>query len=471
MVDTMQQQIRSSFIPFLSTSYDRQQLKRLIQIDIDEIDDGGASMLPTHMKLLFSQTAYLLSSYENMELQDRMAKVEAQVNRFLELTEDDDDSVYAACRSRLIEGANDFLLQYFDSAQKHNLMDSIEKSKAETPYDLLKSVMDIDGYRDNAMGFPISYQQRILAEFAVQRIKKKYDFNMLVVGKRGRGKSTWTAEEVSTFLEIEGQQFGIENCVLTESREDLFNAVKGWQPGEGHIFDEAINQFFSRDFFKSGDFIQLLTEVRYKRTFSAFLVPELFQIDKIVRESLVDLVAYVTERGIAVLQAPSLVSGEERYMQETPTSPVLTPEAHTDYLLTQSYNSITTSPFRMIPDNNPYWTTYESVKDNKISHKKYTKPQRLGVRLKADEHYYRLALSIANTMPNAQAVSEKSIAVYGQQVSYNTTGVGFAKWLAKNLGMKKESLIVDRPSGMVVDISNPLVRSYLVKLKSQKVNK
>jgi hypothetical protein len=462
MADTQTtQMLKSSFTPFMSESYDRQQLKRLIMLDIDEVDYNALN-IPTHMRMLYSQCVALFNPYENQIMLNGIDSVTANVNAFLESRTGDDDSAYSFYRSRLIAGATDWLAEFAMLALKHGLSDSIEKDRASTPYDLLKSILDIPGYRTNSLGFPITYQQRIIAEFALERVSKGYDFIMLVVGKRGRGKSTFIDEVMSTFLELEGRPFGIDNIVFTETREQMFNMIKEWQPGDGNIFDEAVNQLFSRDFFKSSDFISLLTEIRYKRTFTAFLIPELYQIDKIVRDGLADIVVTITERGIAIMMAPSL-AGSERYMTEKMTTPVLTPTAHTDFLLNKSLNSIVAIPFLEISEKNEFWVQYSAIKDGKVTARKFTKPRGFKQIRKKDEYYHQLVMMVANTMPNASNINAKTIETFSDRVNYKLTPEGLAGWLGNNLGLKKQDLLIATPDGRLVDVSNSLVQGYMKK--------
>ena len=459
-----EQQQRVSFTPFLTETFDLQQLKRLIMYDIDDIDQNATS-LPVHMNLLFSQTAALFTPWENQMMLRNIEQVVNTANAFAAVQQSEDDSLYSFYRSKLATTATEFLTEFSSFSIAHGLSFSLEKNKASTPFDLLKSIFDVTGYRNNSYGFPISYQQRILAEFILQRCQQKYDTILLIVGKRGRGKSTFAAEIMSTFLELQGRSFGLENIMLTESREQMFNAVKTWKPGDGYIFDEAINQLFSRDFFKGSDFISLLTEIRYKRTLAIFNIPELFQIDKIVRESLADHVVQITERGFAVGSAPSLLSGEQRYSNAKPDQPVLTPQAHTDFLLKKSMNSIIAYPFWEIPAKNEFWIQYEGIKNDKINGRKFVKPVGTVKGKRAGDFYYELAIMIANSMPNAVRLNESVVNEYSFAKTYRLTLPGFAMWLARQLGLTKNALLLDTPEGMCIDLGLPLVKSYLAKLK------
>lgn len=459
-----EQQQRVSFTPFLTETFDLQQLKRLIMYDIDDIDQNATS-LPVHMNLLFSQTAALFTPWENQMMLRNIEQVVNTANAFAAVQQSEDDSLYSFYRSKLATTATEFLTEFSSFSIAHGLSFSLEKNKASTPFDLLKSIFDVTGYRNNSYGFPISYQQRILAEFILQRCQQKYDTILLIVGKRGRGKSTFAAEIMSTFLELQGRSFGLENIMLTESREQMFNAVKTWKPGDGYIFDEAINQLFSRDFFKGSDFISLLTEIRYKRTLAIFNIPELFQIDKIVRESLADHVVQITERGFAVGSAPSLLSGEQRYSNAKPDQPVLTPQAHTDFLLKKSMNSIIAYPFWEIPAKNEFWIQYEGIKNDKINGRKFVKPVGTVKAKRAGDFYYELAIMIANSMPNAVRLNESVVNEYSFAKTYRLTLPGFAMWLARQLGLTKNALLLDTPEGMCIDLGLPLVKSYLAKLK------
>lgn len=461
---TQEQQQRVSFTPFLTETFDLQQLKRLIMYDIDDLDHNVTN-LPIHMNLLFSQTAALFTPYENAMMRRNIDQVVQSANAFMSVQQSEDDSLYSYYRTKLVTSATEFLTEFSSFSIAHGLSFSLEKNKATTPFDLLKSIFDIDGYRNNSYGFPISYQQRILAEFILQRVQHKYDTILLIVGKRGRGKSTFAAEIMSTFLELEGKPFGLENIMLTESKEQMFNAVKTWKPGDGYIFDEAINQLFSRDFFKGSDFISLLTEIRYKRTLAIFNIPELFQIDKIVRESLADHVVQITERGFAVGSAPSLLSGEQRYSNAKPDQPVLTPQAHTDFLLKKSMNSIIAYPFWEIPSKNEFWIQYEGIKNDKINARKFIKPVGTVKAKRADDFYYELAILVANSMPNAMRLNEGVVNEYSIAKTYRLTIQGFAMWLSRQLGVTRNTLLLDTGQGICLDLGSPLVKSYLAKLK------
>ncbi|MEM0106877.1 MAG: hypothetical protein QXS03_01450 [Candidatus Micrarchaeaceae archaeon] len=421
------------------------------------------------MRLLVSQVSSILDISELQDLNSRIDKI-VQYQNSINLTDDAD--VAEAYISKIETAATAFLAvvaQYFFA---HGLTFGLKRDKSTTPFDLLAEILDIRGYRTNRIGFPITWQQKVLAEFALQRVQNKYDFTLLVVGKRGRGKSTFTAEVMSEYFELQGKEISIDNIMLTEDRKKVFEIVKAWQPGSGTIFDEAINQLFSREFLKSTDFISLLTEVRYKRAFSAFLIPELFQIDKIVREGLADLVVTVTERGTpsdpfgkAVVQAPSLLSGAERYMLREPDEPVLTPEAHTNTLLNNSLNSITSIPFLKIPESNEFWQTYEGIKNNKINAKQFPQlqPKR---KLKSDDYYYQFTSLMAKTLPpTQQVISESELNAFANRVSYKLTLLGYALWLQRQTGVKKFELLLNRHGTQVIDITIPIIRSFIDKMK------
>ncbi|MEM3661557.1 MAG: hypothetical protein QXG73_01875 [Candidatus Micrarchaeaceae archaeon] len=463
----MEQQRQVSFSPFLSETFDVQQLRRAIMYDLEE-QDGNALIL--HMRLLVAQVSSILDINELQDLNTRIDKI-VQYQNNINLAEDDETA--EAYISKIEEDGAAFLsavAQYFFA---HGLTFGLKRNKSETPFDLLASILDIKGYRYNNAGFPITWQQKVLAEFALQRVQNNYDFTLLVVGKRGRGKSTFAVEVMSEYFELQGKKITLDDIMLTEDRKKVFDIVKGWKPGSGTIFDEAINQLFSREFLQSKDFIALLTEVRYKRAFAAFLIPELFQIDKIVREGLADLVITVTERGTqgspfgkTVVQAPSLLSGSERYMMREPSEPVLTPEAHTETLLNNSLNSITTIPFLRIPETNEFWKAYESIKNDKINAKKYTQQLQAKPRLKSDDYYYQFTTLMAKSLsPAQQVISEDEINAFAQRVSYNLTLTGYAAWLQRQTGVKKADLLLDRHGAQVIDITIPIIRSFINKMK------
>lgn len=414
------------------------------------------------MGLLFSQVSNLFQPYENMALQDLIDAVTNNVNQLMR-SEDDSDDIYSEYRSKAIRGATEFLMRYNGIAQAHGLTINLEKDKAVTPFDMARAILDVKGWRLNGCGFPVTWQQRVIAELALERTQSNYDFIILVVGKRGRGKSTFTTELGSTFLELQGRPFGLDNLVLTEQREAIFETTKKWLPGEFHMFDEAINQLFSRDFFKSGDFISLLTEIRYKRAFAAFLIPELFQIDKIVREGLADMVFTTTERGMAIMQAPSLLSGSDRYMMKKPTEPILTPKAHTDYMMKGSLNTLGVVPFMEITGENAFWKLYENIKDKKISAREF-QTKISSHKGRSNELYLKLAIEIYTNHPDMSRLSEGYVDSFAERVNYAVSAEGFAKWLALNLGIRKNDLIIDDTNGMSIDLSNRLIQSYLKKL-------
>lgn len=462
---TVMQRTKVSFTPFLSETFDVQQLKRNIMFDLDELD-VMAAQLPLHMRLLQSEISSILDVVEMQDLNTIIDTTTTYVNNLLRSSQTE---IYNYYYTKVENSATQFLSQVSQYFLAHGLSFGLKNNKAITAWDMLSNILDISGWRYNNVGFPVTYQQRILAEFALQRTQHKYDFTLLVVGKRGRGKSTFTAEVMSTYLELQGQQFGLNNVMLTEDKAKAFATVKSWTPGAGTIFDEAINQLFSRDFLKSQDFISLLTEVRYKRAFSAFLIPELYQIDKIVREGLADAVVTTTERGMAVLQAPSLL-GSERYMMKQPDQPVLTPTEHTETLLKNSLNSILALPYREIPTANELWKAYESIKDNKINAKQYLQKQHQAFKLKSDDYYYGFTKLLGRDLsPSKYVVTEKEIEDYSQHVMYNLTAQGYSAWLSKQIGVKKKDIILLKPDGSYdVDISVPLVNAYIKKTGAEK---
>ncbi len=449
--------IQSTFIPFKLAQQRKADLLQQYYYYLTNIELAPAQLVQVAMAL--TATNPLFDDNETAELEEIIQKLQLAINDYIDAESDYEDEAL----SRVRNIAYFFIKKYEQFDLIHGGSYSVKAKKATTVWDVLAKALSINGYSTSNVGFPIHYSQRILAEFAFERVQHNYDFIAVVVGKRGVGKSTWALEFASAFEEKLGQQLTLDNIILTEKRDDLFSQVKTWPPKSCHIFDEAINQLFSRDFFKGSDFISLLTEIRYKRTVNLFIIPELYQIDRIMRDGLADLLVDVTERGKAVLVLPQL-SGNDRFdlnANNTTNSTTIIPEELTASLLTKE-NAIAVSYFSKIPDTNQLYIAYQGIKDKKISTREIMQQS---TRKNKEVVLDKIILDIAINHPDKPYLTSLDVRQYSEDFAFYISDKDVANYIAKNIGLKKEELYVKDAQGVMrIDLNIPLIRAWLRKL-------
>ncbi|MGC9037767.1 MAG: hypothetical protein ACP5IK_03620 [Candidatus Micrarchaeia archaeon] len=451
--------LQSTFIPFKQAQEQKAELEREYYFYLTNLELAPQKLVDIGISLIAKASLFDFDEKETLE--SIINRLQIAVNEYIIA---EDEELENEALSKIRSYAYEFIKTFEQYDLQHGGSYSVKAQKASTVWDVLAKAISVDGYSTSNVGMPIHYTQRILAEFAFQRLQKNMDFIALVVGRRGVGKSTWALEFASAFKERLGQELSLDDIILTEKRESLFEAIKTWQPYSCHIFDEAINQLFNRDFFKGSDFISLLTEIRYKRTVNLFIIPELYQIDKIMRDGLSDLLVYVTERGKAVLMLPQLIGTDRFNLNIDTDEAVIVPEELTDMLLSTKQNAIAVSYFTRIPESNPFFTTYQSIKDKKISTRELVKPSKE----RKEDILHKIIVDIAVNHPNKEFLTTIDMREYSEKYSYYVSDKDALNFIAKTLGLKKEMLYtVDADGTMRIDLTHSLIRSWLQKIAKQ----
>lgn len=143
-----------------------------------------------------------------------------------------------------------------------------------------------------------------LQQFALitkEWIEKKYDYIIVISGGTGEGKSTLGIQLAKSVQRLYFRRFYFDNIVY--NLRDLIEKISTSPPGTVIIIDEAVDLLFRRDAItsESKTLVKLLDKCRYKRLILIFILPNIWSLDKHVRDSRVRMWMWVPKRGQAVL--------------------------------------------------------------------------------------------------------------------------------------------------------------------------
>ncbi len=452
-----------AYAPWKLASSDKQELLRTMYAMCADIE-SNAKDIESGAMMLYSKTSGILTSQQRNVLQAHIDKLTLLTFNLKEAQDDENDNLYIILKN-LKTAAFEFLTSYEQIDLAIGGSFAINVDKSTTPWDQFIHAWKIKGFRLNQMGFPIHYTQDIFARFIQERIfTKDMDFTCLVIGRRGTGKSTYTTEVASTYSENIGIPFGLDSVVLTENADQMFTQVKEWKPRTVHQFDEAINQLFSRDFYKGGDFISLLTEIRYKNTVNFFLIPELYQIDKIMRDGLADCLVNITDQGTAVVTLPNLVGDNRFSLPDTPKYEVVISPDDLTKLMLSSPNAVTLSLFNKIPDDNPHWRSYKDIKNRQITTRE-SSSMKFKNQQKMNSLYYAFLVEMMTKNPDKQYITAEELLKFSEKEAYQLSFDAFVRWVAANTGLTWKLLVTDIDRvGPALALQHPILAAYTKKL-------
>lgn len=123
--------------------------------------------------------------------------------------------------------------------------------------------------------------------------ERNFDFFGIVLSREGDGKSTF-AMECASYVDPD---FTIDNIIMTEN--DWFKIKPKLHKGMAIVFDEGSEIAFSRDAMKreQKDFMKELTQIRGIGLFMLFLISDIKNADRFLREKRAFAIFYIPRRG------------------------------------------------------------------------------------------------------------------------------------------------------------------------------
>ncbi len=131
------------------------------------------------------------------------------------------------------------------------------------------------------------------------RINNKFDFNFVVSGPTGMGKSTLIYKILSRFNGFKPKKH------IVYSRREVIELIESQK--KGFIFDdEAIRTGYNRNFFEEEQkrLIQIMSMYRDNFNIYASAIPHFYTLDKHFR-SLIRMHLHVVKRGLAIIHVPN----------------------------------------------------------------------------------------------------------------------------------------------------------------------
>lgn len=450
----------AEFVPFLSETQILQQLKTTYMTVLNDVAN--------RYKEIGSLALSMYNHIERIAYPDEAIKLRDQ-SRWLSnrayILDSDDPEQFNADLPEYVFSAHEFLSYLNTVLQNHNLGFKINESTDELG--LLSSILGIKPYWVNTHGLAISYKTDMLARFLVARMADNWDNVILITGKRGIGKSTYAyalATTISDYAErlYEGQRFTVtKNIIFNESKEDVFGKIKtDWKPFKPFIFDEAINQTNARSWWlrDQQQLMELLTQVRYKRTTSIFLAPDIGNFDVVLRNQIAHLIVRVSERGKATLFAPAIVEGT---VKDKPAMPIVEQQKYTQYLEKKALNRILSDTFYPIPVHNEEWALYQKIRDSSVSTKDFINSGAPNAKEKKLSMFRECIASFPN---DRLAISEDFIADFSKRKAFNIDVKELARWISRSVGLAQGDIYFIKEDKQYINMANPVTQALKEKI-------
>jgi len=452
MSDESTESLRSRFAPFMTLV---SQLSEYKQKFIDLMDDPIRNSNRLYqLAFIMRDHAYFFEKDEKMEMDRMLRGIEADIADLPYAPRDME--TMSETRSDFNMKCHDFLSLWLQLCQNHGVGLIFEKGTGEV--DLLMGAMQAKPYFVNSYDMPIHWTQDVCARAFVSRIQNNFDNLILTYGRRGFGKSTWDVDVGLRMCEMLGRKFDIDKqFIVNMPKHELFNYIKTWKRGDVYLFDEFVNQANSRTAM-SWDSIQLMELIVAIRKVgaTAFLaLPDLSMLDIALRKHMLTALVRVTERGKAVVMAPTLEDTDT--MKGKPQSAIILPSELTAYVEKNATNKLITSTFYPIPEDNKTWMDMDRRARLGISTKTFSKHMNLN-----DEREKQF-IECLKAMPETDMVSVEWLMDYGSGIGYSIPPDQLANWLSRKLNVKR--FFIYEKNGTNLVISNPVVNRFISKIR------
>lgn len=453
----------AEYIPFLSETAILQQLKTTYMNLLGDVS-YNYKQLGALSKSVFDHInrPELVSPTEAEELK----RLSSWLSNRSYVIEAQDDGPSMADIMNFGDRAHEFLNIFNQVMQAHNLGFKIAESTDELG--MLANILSIKPYWVNSYGVAISYKMDMLARFLVQRMADNWDNVILITGKRGIGKSTFayalctTISEYATRL-YETPRFTVtKNIVFNDKKEDVFNKIKSdWKPFTPFMFDEAINQANARSWWlrDQQQLMELLTQVRYKRTTSVFLAPDVSNFDVVLRNQIAHLIIRVSDRGKAVVFAPPIIQGS---VKDVPKMPIVQAQKFTDFLEKTALNRVMSASFYPIPSNNEEWTLYQKMRDTSVTTKDFINQGTTNMK-ERKEMMWRECLV---TFPDDKiTINQQFIKDFGVAHAFDIEVKDLARYIARSTGLSMSDVYFIKDDVQYINMANPVTMALKQRVK------
>lgn len=454
MVDENSENLRSRFAPFMTLV---SQLSEYKQDFINLLNDPirNANNL-YQLAYVIRDHSYFFSKEEKEEMDRQIYSIELSLSD-LPFTPKD-AVIMADARSQFNKQLHDFLSLWLQLCQNHGVGLIFEKGTSEV--DLLMGAMQAKPYFLNSVGFPIHWSQDLIARAAVSRIQNNFDNLILTYGRRGFGKSTWNDEVGLRMCEIMGKKFDIDKqFIVNMPKHELFNYIKTWKKGDIYLFDEFINEANARTALSwdSVQLMELIVAIRKVGATAFMALPDLSMLDKALREHMITLLIRITERGKAIVMAPTLEATET--LKNKPDNAIILPKDLTAYIEKNATNRLLTSTFYEIDEDNRLWMEMDRRSKLGISTKTLTN------RMNLNQEREGQFMECLKAMPEGEMVSTDWLAEYSARLGYNIPPEQLANWLGRKLNVKRQFIYEKGGTNLV--ISDGVIKRFIMKLKNE----
>jgi hypothetical protein len=450
--------LRSRYAPFITLT---SQLSDYKQQFIDKINDSLKNANDLYqLAFVMRDHAYFFDEAEKREMDGQLFSIE-QLLSDIAYTPASNPFAMGEAKSNLNRAFHDYLRTWLQACQTHGVGLLFEKGTGEV--DLLMGAMSAKPYFINSYGFAIHWSQDVIARAAVSRIQNNFDNLIFTYGRRGFGKSTWNDEVALRMLEILGKKFDMDKqFIVNMPKHELFNYIKTWKKGDVYIFDEFINEANARTALSwdSVQLMELIVAIRKVGATAFMAMPDLSMLDKALREHMITLLVRVTERGKAIVMAPTLEATDT--LKDKPQSAIILPQDLTAYIEKNATNRLLTSTFYEIPEDNKWWM--EMDKRSKLGISTKTLTMRMNLNVERMNNFEECLKAFPEGRDN---MSLEWLAKYSEDKGYNIPPEQLANWLSKKLNIKR--FFVLEKDGKVLMLNDPIIKRFIKRLKNTDV--
>lgn len=469
----------STFTPFLSETARLQALKNIYLDQMSAINlsnNVDRSNIIRTARNMFAELDERVASTDDSVVCNRIIESLISVNMLLGTMPND-----APMLRTFQDECYNFITQINQILQRAGLGYKLTGSMSEL--DTLAKALGADMFYNNKFGMPINYAMRVQAQFMCNRSAKKHLDNIWgIEGSEGFGKSTVALELATTICEINGIEFDLNrNVFFSEKREYVYNILRTQaKHGDVFIFDEAVNQASKKAWWKE-DQVELMrqfTLMRFLGITALFCVPDIQDLDIVLRERRLQGVLSIPERSSLTVKLPNLNPAANTYQIEKYASGemVTSAEELTKFMAAFDKNRVLSYYTMPIPESNPIWVQYSTLKNTSFrSRKMERKHSNVRKMTRRDEMILAMLTMIDDT---AASINEKQVEAFSQRLGFQLNFAGVAKYISKHTGKLTTEIIVlpdasskDIKADTFINLNDPIVRGFVDRLhNTQKEN-
>ncbi len=475
---TEQQQIqrsgKSTFTPFLAETARLQELKNVYLDslrDYDIADDTARRVIIKTARIFYAEIANRIGNESEWT---RLSRI-IESMKFLSINLLNDPNSLAI--SQFEDEAYLFINVVNQVLQASGM--GLKLGDAINEIDALARALQGDTFHFNRAGIPVHWKLEQLTTFWLDRVKKELDNFWAFEGKEGFGKTTLAIQAATTFLGKQNRDFDIDTYLFSNQKKEFVYDVlrKRAKPGDVFIFDEAVNQANKKQWWKTDqvELMSLFTLMRYRGATVLFCIPDVSELDTVLRNKRLHGILSIPERGEVKVKLPNLNPAAGTYQIEKygRNEMITTPADLSEFLSSFDKNIVTEFPFVETPKHLPIWKHYLEVKDASVTGRKMLKDFKRRAQTKPIREQMILGF-LMQLDPNVATLNKKQVIIYGNAIGYSLAFESVVRYISRKTGLTPTDLIkipnattsTDLTADAYVDLTEPHVHTFLLNLRN-----